>query len=379
MEQERYYITSNNFSLQDRTTASKGKVYDVVFRVYTMEGTPKQKWLRGYKSKTLAKTAYMRFVDDCCEFVWSNPSKAKNKAKETLYVGDLVRQYLAALGNQNKRSVIYDKDKIMKHFILPKYKDTPIEKLTKEELTIWQDELWRTKNQHTGQYLSYNYLNKIRTQFNTFLTWVQERYSTPNNFASVKKPPRRQPKTEMKFWTREQFEQFISVVDNETYKALFSFLFYTGRRKGEIFALYKTDIHGKTVTFDKSVSRRTYRAATWEITTTKEEKTCTLPVCKPIQEIIQTYKPPEDGLFYFGGKEPLAPTTVDRAFKKYTALAGLPHIRMHDLRHSFVSMLIHYGANFAVVADLISDTIEQVTKTYGHLYIEDRNKVIEMI
>jgi integrase len=184
----------------------------------------------------------------------------------------------------------------------------------------------------------------------------------------------------MKFWTREQFEQqFIAVVDNETYKALFSFLFYTGRRKGEIFALYKTDIHGKTVTFDKSVNRRTFRQGKWEVTGTKEEKTCTLPVCKPVQEIIQTYQPPNNGKFYFGGVEPLAPTTVERYFKKYTAMANLPPIRIHDLRHSFVSMLIHLGANFMVIADLISDTVEMVTKTYGHLYVDDRDKVVAMI
>ena len=187
MEQERYYITSNKYSLQERQSKTKGKVYDVVLRVITMDGQDKQKWLRGYKTKALANAAYMQFVQECCEFLWTNPKKRKNTAKETLYVGDLAQQYLISLANQNKRSVIYDKDKIMRHFILPKFKDTPIDKLTKEELTLWQDELWRTKNQHTGQYLSYNYLNKIRTQFNTFLTWVQERYSIPNNFANVKK------------------------------------------------------------------------------------------------------------------------------------------------------------------------------------------------
>ena len=49
---------------------------------------------------------------------------------------------------------------------------------------------------------------------------------------------------------------------------------------------------------------------------------------------------------------------------------------MHDLRHSFVSMLIHLGANFMVVADLIGDTVEQVTKTYGHIYEADKLGII---
>lgn len=52
---------------------------------------------------------------------------------------------------------------------------------------------------------------------------------------------------------------------------------------------------------------------------------------------------------------------------------------MHDLRHSFVSMLIHLGANFMVVADLIGDTLEQVTKTYAHMYEEDKQNIISLI
>ena len=84
-------------------------------------------------------------------------------------------------------------------------------------------------------------------------------------------------------------------------------------------------------------------------------------------------------MFYFGGDNPLADNTVRRVFLEYTKKADLPQIRIHDLRHSFVSMLIHLGANFMVVADLIGDTVEQVTKTYGHLYQEDKLSIIARI
>ena len=42
-------------------------------------------------------------------------------------------------------------------------------------------------------------------------------------------------------------------------------------------------------------------------------------------------------------------------------------------------MLIHLGANFMVVADLIGDTVEQVTKTYGHVYESDKRNIIDML
>ena len=376
---EKYYISSNKYSTRERVTKNNGKVYDVIFRVVTIEGEEKQKWLRGYKTKTLAKEAYLQFVQNHCELVKNNPLKKKNADKDKLLVGDLVRQYIATLGNQNKQSVIYDKNNIFRNYILPRFNDKPIDSLTKEELYIWQDELWATKNPRTDEYFSYKYLVKIRGQFSTFLSWVEQRYGHKNNLIGITKPKRRQQKKEMQFWTRAQFDQFISVVDNPTYHALFTFMFYTGRRKGELFALYKTDVKHDKITFDKSVNRRLFGNETWEITSTKADKSCTIPICKIVQNEIKAYSPPKSGKFYFGGEDPLALSTVDRAFKRYTEQAGLPKIRIHDLRHSFVSMLIHLGANFMVVADLISDTVEQVTKTYAHLYQEDKLNILAKI
>ena len=71
--------------------------------------------------------------------------------------------------------------------------------------------------------------------------------------------------------------------------------------------------------------------------------------------------------------------TVARAFQRYCKRADVKIIRIHDLRHSFVSMLIHLGANFMVVADLIGDTVEQVTKTYGHMYETDKRAIINKL
>lgn len=374
-----FYLSSNKYSTHERKLKNGKIVYDICFRITTVDGEYKQKWIRGFTSKSLAKAGYLDFVERYCEYIRQPFRKKKDPAKEIPLTGDLIRQYMATLGNQNKQSVIYDKGKCYDAFVLPYFKDTPIDKLTKEELYQWQDKLYALRNPRNGNYFSHKYLLKIHSHFNSFLSWVEQRYGYKNNLAEVVKPKTRTTKKEMQFWTREQFEQFIAVVDNATYHALFTFMFFTGRRKGELFALYKTDVKPDKITYDKSVNRRTYGLETWEITTTKADKVCTLPTSAPICEEIKRYTPPKGGQFYFGGKEPLAPATVTRAFNAYTKQANLPQIRIHDLRHSFVSMLIHLGANMMVIADLISDNVEQVTKTYGHLYEQDKLDIIAKI
>lgn len=376
---EKYYISSNKYSTRERQTKLNGKVYDICFRITDISGKTTQKWIRGFKTKALAKDGYLAFVQEHCEFVRNNPlKKKKDPTKEVLSVGDLVRQYMATLGNQNKPSVIYDKNNVFRIYILNKYDNTPITALTREELSAWQDDLWNLKNPKTGEYFTYKYLAKIRGFFNTFLTWVEERYQYPNNLKLVKKPQRRQPKKKMQFWTREQFDRFIAGIENDpVYHALFTFMFFTGRRKGELFALTPADVKPTSINFDKSLSRKTLNSDTYMITSTKEEKEQVIPVCEIVQREIANYKP--TGKFYFGGDKPMGDNTVRRKFIEYTEKAGLPQIRIHDLRHSYVSMLISLGANFMIVADLIGDTVEQVIKTYAHLTEEDKLKIIAKI
>lgn len=371
-----FYISSTKYSLQERMTR-RGKVYDVVFRIVTLDGIEKQKKLSGFSSKTLAKQGYTDFVTSKCELVKNNPIKKKDPTKQDLLVGDLIREYLASLPNQNKSSSIYGKQKIFKKFVLPYFENTKAKNLTKEALYRWQDELWNTKNDRSGNFYSYKYLSTVRAFFLTFLGWCESRYGIKNNFAEVTKPKKRVQKTKMQIWTREDFEKFIAVVDDPQYHAFFTMLFFTGRRKGEIFALTPNDIKPCSIVFDKSVTRKTFSGAPYEVTSTKAEKEQETPICRVVQEELKNYK--GDTPFFFGGEHPIADNTLRRVFRNYCAKAEMQPIRIHDLRHSFVSMLIHLGANFMVVAELIGDTVDQVIKTYGHLYESDKQEIVKKI
>ena len=368
-----FYISSTKYSLQERMTR-RGKVYDVVFRIVTLDGYEKQKRLSGFATKTLAKEGYTDFITQKCQLVKNNPIKKKDPIKQDLLVGDLVREYMATLFNQNKASSIYAKKKIYSIFVFPYFENTKIKDLSKEALYRWQDSLWKTKNPRNGQFYSYKYLMSIRTHFQTFLAWCESRYGIKNHLPEVQRPKRRGQKTKMQIWTKEEFERFISVVDAPMYHAFFTLLFYTGRRKGEIFALTPADINANRIVFDKSLTRKTFNGQPFEITSTKADKVQEIPVCPTVQEELKNYH--GESPFFFGGNAPIADNTLRRAFRAYCTKADVPPIRIHDLRHSFVSMLIHLGANLMVVADLIGDTVEQVTKTYGHLYESDKREII---
>ena len=103
-----FYISSNKYSLQERQT-KRGKVYDVFFRIITIDGEEKQKKLSGYTNKTLAKQAYIDFITEKCELIKNNPirrQKRIEKGQEVLTIRDLVDTYLKSIRNQIKDATI---------------------------------------------------------------------------------------------------------------------------------------------------------------------------------------------------------------------------------------------------------------------------------
>lgn len=375
------YITSNKYSVQERITKDGKSSFDIVFRVVTLDGQTKQKRLCGFKSKKEAGRGYIDFVTKHCELISPDVANKKKAADTSAAVHDYTMEemfpiYLAAASGENKGSTVWDKKQLYDLYIKPTLGKERLCDLTAERLFRWQDEILAMRKPN-GEPYSQAYTAKIRNILMPILSYAESRYGIPNNLRRVKPPKKRAQKTEMKFWTKEQFQQFLSVVDDQRYKAFFAVLFYTGRRKGEVLALSPEDVKPDRISFTKTYSRKTHDGMPYTITNTKNEKKAATPICKPLQEILKDY----DGQspFFFGGDNPFSENAVRCRFNGYCDKAGLEQIRIHDLRHSFVSMLIHLGANMMVVADLIGDTVEQVMKTYGHLYEEDKLDIISKI
>ena len=65
--------------------------------------------------------------------------------------------------------------------------------------------------------------------------------------------------------------------------------------------------------------------------------------------------------------------------KRCSEKAGVPLIRIHDLRHSHVSLLIDMGFTPILIAERIGDTVQMVNNTYGHLYPNRHEEVAEKL
>lgn len=179
---------------------------------------------------------------------------------------------------------------------------------------------------------------------------------------------------EMTVWTPEEFEKFVSCVEDPTYHLFFEFLFWTGCRRGEAIAVQKNNLSDGWVTI-----RYSQRYNKEGLKPTKTKQTRKIKLDDRLWHDLQPLLGAEGG-YLFGGKEGLPPTDIDRIFKNAIKASGVPPIRIHDLRHSHATWLINNGVNVVAVSKRLGHaTIEQTLKTYTHLLASSDQQMMDKI
>ena len=67
----------------------------------------------------------------------------------------------------------------------------------------------------------------------------------------------------------------------------------------------------------------------------------------------------------------------DRSVKPI--MVEVPNIRLHDLRHSFASILVSAGASLPLIGQMLGHTQPQTTARYAHLYDDPLREAAEMV
>ena len=121
---------------------------------------------------------------------------------------DYVAEFYNYKKSKLKESSMVEIYSIFKLYILPTLGNEKIKNITKIKVLQWQNSL----NNH-----SYAYKCKIRTMLYSFYRYLNLYYDIDNVVARVENftPPK--VKTEMEFWTQEEFNSFINAFEEKDY------------------------------------------------------------------------------------------------------------------------------------------------------------------
>jgi integrase len=140
--------------------------------------------------------------------------------------------------------------------------------------------------------------------------------------------------------------------ENPMLKFIVPMLILTGARKREVLDAKWTD-------FD--LERRI-----WRIPTTKAGKARHVPLADGVMNLLATM--PRNVEWAFANPDTGKPyVSIYCAWHTARTKAGLADVRMHDLRHSFASLLINSGRTLYEVQHILGHTQVKTTQRYAHL------------
>ena len=336
----------------------KSGTWFVKFSIKELDGKFHGRTKRGFETKRDA-------------LAWEKEEKSKVHGVLDMSFSSFCTLYLDSVKPRLKPSTFSMKENIIKKHLIPFFENVSVNDLTPRMVMDWQTRMLSSIDYKSGKTYKKSFLKTVHNQLNAILNFAMKYYQLPSNPASVVGNMGNDREIEMSFWTREQYQKFREeMMEEPLFFYAFECLYWLGIREGELLALTPNDIdfEKKEVSITKTfyiLNGKHY------ITTPKTHKSVRkvkMPdfLCDELKDYLDmvffAYENEENRLF------PVTKSSITRALKRGTEKTNLPKIRVHDLRHSHVSLLIHLGYSAVAIADRMGHESIHITYRYAHLF-----------
>ena len=350
-----------------------GIKYSFTLRYKDIYGSTKQYTSKGYDTKKEAELEEAKFRIKVQE---------KKISLSNITFDDVFKEYIEYKSKLIKLQTLNKIKDLYKHF-------EPIKKIKVNDLDISTYNKFNLYIEKKGNSINWN--NKILNLLRSLISYSHKYYNTSDTILAFIENYKEinQFKKEMQFFTYEEFQKFISVIDEPDYKTFFEVLYYLGLRQGEACSLTWSDIDfdKSEVSINKTITTK-LKGQLYTISSPKTKKSNrVLPIPKKLLESLKMLKKKamqkkyfKEDWFVFGDELPFRETTIQVRKNKYCKLAEVKQIRIHDFRHSCASFLIQNGASIVLVSKYLGHSKISITlDTYTHLYENELKKVSNLI
>ena len=318
-------------------------------------GNRKQKTKRGFEKKSEA-------------LEWERNFKLQKDNSLDMTFEDFYRLYQEDISARIKENSCNSKEIVVEKKILPYFGDKKMCDIKPMDVRNWQTAMLNLKKPDGSKY-SPTYLKTIHAQLSAIFNHAVNYYGLFSNPARRAGGIGREESKEMLFWTQEEFQKFIEqIADKPQFYYAFELLYWTGIRCGELLALTADDIdvENRKLRINKSYQRISGKDVITEPKTRKSIRTIILPdfLAEEMRDYI-------DSLYGYGLEDrifQLSKTSLHNELTRGSKLAGVKRIRVHDLRHSHVSLLIQLGYSALAIAERVGHEAVKITYRYAHLF-----------
>jgi len=347
------------------------------------------------KHQQLVRVAYGREEAKDLERRLAYELKNADPAKR-MTVQQLYDEYVASTKSQLRETSHEKNVATISQHVLPSVGKLRLDKLTSHALAAWKREI-DNKEVRGGGLLTLRSKQNIYSVFATMLNYAVKLDYLPTN--PLKKlgnfTGTAEITEDMNYYTAEEFQRFAAAAKERAelgddidweYYVFFSVAFFTGLRKGEIHALKWSDVDGNVLSVKRSIAQK-LKGADRETAPKNKSSVRSLQLPRPLVEILEAHKARHtesgvsvENMRVCGSSRSLRDTSIQNRNKQYAEAARLKVIRIHDFRHSHVSLLANEGINIQEIARRLGHArIEMTWNTYSHLYPREEERAIEIL
>ena len=329
-------------------------------------GERKQKCKRGFPTKREAQD-------------WERSFQMQTAADMDMTFEAFVELYTKDVKPWLKENTWLTKENIIQKKILPYFGKRKISEITTKDVIAWQNELLAYRDEQRKPY-SQTYLKTLHNQLSAIFNHAERFYDLRANTASKAGNMGNEERREMLFWTKEEYQKFAAeMMDKPVSYYAFEMLYWCGIREGELLALTPADFdfQNSTVRINKSYQRLHGEDVITSPKTRKSNRTIKMPqfLCEEMQDYL--------GMLY-GLKKKDRIFTVTKSYLHHemdrgSKAAGVKRIRIHDLRHSHISLLIDMGFSAVAIADRVGHESIEITYRYAHLFPSKQSEMAKKL
>ena len=344
----------------------KNGTWFISFRFTDWKGERHQKLKRGFPTKREA-------------LEWEREFLQQKTADLTMSFGAFVKIYVSDMQNRIKRHTWQTKTSIIEKKLLPYFKDKKMSEITPKDVIQWQNEMISFRDIN-GKAFSPIYLKTQHNQLSAIFNHAVRYYELKSNPAAKAGNMGTENTREMLFWTKDEYLKFAdSMMDKPVSFYAFEMLYWCGIRLGELLALTPVDFDfaKSTVAINKSYQRIDKEDIITEPKTPQSNRVIKMP--EFLKQEMQEYL---NALYNCKASDRIFPITksylhheMDRGSKEQ----GIKCIRIHDLRHSHVSLLIEMGFSAVAIADRVGHKSIDITYRYAHLFPSRQTEIAEKL
>ncbi len=344
----------------------KTNTWRVIYRYTDWTGERKQSQKRGFKTKREAQ-------------IWEREQLNKATADLDMTFDSFMEQYTADMQTRIKENTWSTKEHIIRTKIIPYFGKQKMSNITAQQIITWQNELMNYKDEN-GKSLSPVYLKTINNQLSAIFNHAVKYYNLRENPCKKAGSMGKKKNREMLFWTKEEYLKFAEVMmDKPLSFYAFEMLYWCGIREGELLALTPADFDFEkcTVSITKSYQRLNGQDLITTPKTEKSNRVIKMPqfLADEMQDYLrQLYGiEPNDRMFT------VTKSYLHREMNRGAKEAGVKRIRIHDIRHSAVSLLIDMGFSATAIADRVGHESIDITYNYAHLFPSKQTEMAEKL